>query len=249
MFKYADGWGSFKLVEATLDAMRHFREEDYDYFINLSGQCYPLRPIGDIKQRLIAARGRAFMEYEPFPRPRWADEGGGYRRTDRYWIKPFRTMGAWSLPRLAGIPMGMEPYGGSQWFCLPKRHVEYVLDLLDEHPEIVRFYRRSFIPDEMFFQTILMNSELRDEVVNDSKRFTDWSKRCVPTPAILLAEDVPRLERSGQFFARKFDTTMDSRVLDLLDLRLMKRPEFEDDGGDGPDDRGGGRRPLIRTVS
>ena len=52
VFKYANGWGSFKLVQATLDAMEHFREMPYDYFINLSGQCYPLRTVEHIKQRL-----------------------------------------------------------------------------------------------------------------------------------------------------------------------------------------------------
>ncbi len=246
VFKYANGWGSFKLVQATLDAMEHFRETDYDYFINLSGQCYPLRPMEDIKQRLVAARGRALMEHEPFPRPRWSDERGGYRRVDRYWFKPFRTLDAWSLPRLNDIPLGMRPYGGSQWFCLPRRHVDLILDLLEENPEIVRFFRHTFIPDEMFFQTILMNSELADEVVNDNKRFTDWSKKCVPTPAILLSEDLPRLERSGMFFARKFDQEMDPRILDLLDLRLLKRPAMDGDGGD--DSEGGDGGILIRTV-
>ncbi len=249
VFKYADGWGSFKLVQATLDAMRHFRETDYDYFINLSGQCYPLRPVEEIKQRLVAARGKALMEHEPFPRPRWSDERGGFRRVDHFWFKPFRTLNMWSLPRLGRVPLGMQPYGGSQWFCLPKKHVERILDILDEHPEVVRFYQHSFIPDEMFFQTILMNSELRDEVINDNKRFTDWSKKCVPTPAILLSEDLTRLERSGMFFARKFDPDIDPRILDLLDLKLLGRPEMGGEKGDDPGDGGGGRGVLIRTVA
>jgi hypothetical protein len=157
-------------------------------------------------------------------------------------------MKMWSLPRLSGIPLSMKPYGGSQWFCLPKKHVEFILGLLDDHPEIVRFYQHSFIPDEMFFQTLLMNSELKDEVVNDNKRFIDWNKKCVPTPAILLSEDLPRLERSGMFFARKFDPDLDAQVLDLLDIRLMKHPSLDEPKDDGPGDGKGGRRVRIRTV-
>lgn len=247
--KYANGWGSFKLVQATLDAMEHFRETPYDYFINLSGQCYPLRPVEQIKQRLEAADGKAFMEYEPFPRPRWKDERGGFRRVDKIYFRPFKTANIWSVPRLRRIPLKMYPYGGAQWFCLPKRHVEFVLSFLEEHPKVVSFYKRSLIPDEMFFQTILMNSELRDEIVNDSKRFTDWEKRCTPLPATLLSEDMPRLERCDSFFARKFDTLLDSRVLDLLDLRLLGRgddlsvEEFDGRGG------GGGKKVVVRTVS
>ena len=249
VFKYANGWGSFKLVQATLDAMEHFRELPYDYFINLSGQCYPLRPVEQIKQRLAAENGRSFMEYEPFPRPRWSEENGGYRRVERIFFRPFKHASIWSVPRLRKIPLGMRPYGGSQWFCLHKSHVEFVLSFLEEHPEVVTFYKHSLIPDEMFFQTILMNSELRDEIINDSKRFTDWSKKCTPLPATLLSEDVPRLERSGKFFARKFDTSMDARVLDILDARLLSRQDEEDEEDFGPGGGGGGKRVIVRTVS
>jgi len=248
VFKYSNGWGSFKLVQATLDAMEHFRDKPYDYFINLSGQCYPLRPIEQIKQRLAAENGKSFVEYEPFPRPRWSDEKGGYRRLERIYFRPFRHANMWSVPRIRKIPLGMRPYGGSQWFCLHKAHVEFVLSFLEEHPEVVSFYKRSLIPDEMFFQTILMNSEVRDEIVNDNKRFTDWSKKCTPLPATLLSEDVPRLERSGKFFARKFDTMMDAKVLDILDSRLLSRRDA-DDGDFQPGGGDGGRRVIIRTVS
>ena len=131
VFKYANGWGSFKLVQATLDAMGHFREMPYDYFINLSGQCYPLRPVEQIKQRLAAENSRSLMEYEPFPRERWADERGGYRRVQRIFFRPFKHANVWSVPRLRKMPLGMRPYGGSQWFCLHKKHVEYVLSFLE----------------------------------------------------------------------------------------------------------------------
>jgi hypothetical protein len=229
--------------------MEHFRETKYDYFVNLSGQCYPLRPIEEIKKRLEAAKGKALMEYEPFPRPRWVDERGGFRRVDRYWFKPFRSMKMSSLPRVTGVPMGMRPYGGSQWFCLPKGHVEHILSFLEEHPEVARFYKHSLIPDEMFFQTIIMNSELRDHVINDNKRFIDWDKKCVPTPAILVSEDLPRLEQSGMYFARKFDAKIDSKVLDLLDLRLLKRPDLGVEVDLKPDIDISGERITIQTVN
>ncbi len=248
VFKYANGWGSFKLVQATLDAMEHFRDMPYDYFINLSGQCYPLRPIEQIKQRLAVSNGSSFMEYEPFPRERWADENGGYRRVQKIFFRPFKHASIWSVPRIRTIPLGMRPYGGSQWFCLHKRHVELVLSFLEEHPEVVSFYKRSLIPDEMFFQTILMNSEVRDEIVNDSKRFTDWSKKCTPLPAVLLTEDVPRLERSNKFFARKFDPLIDSKVLDILDTRLLNRRDEATKDNYRPGGGDGGKRVIVRTV-
>ena len=49
VYRYGSGWGNFKLVSATLDAMRFFRGSDYDYFVNLSVQCYPIKPLEKIR--------------------------------------------------------------------------------------------------------------------------------------------------------------------------------------------------------
>lgn len=51
-------WGSWDLVEVTLQAMRWAREEvDPDLLVVLSGQCYPARRLGDWEQELMAAGG------------------------------------------------------------------------------------------------------------------------------------------------------------------------------------------------
>ena len=47
--------------------------------------------------------------------------------------------------------------------------------LRGDHPEFVSFFRRVFIPDELFFQTILVNSELRNRIVNDDLRYMRWT--------------------------------------------------------------------------
>lgn len=220
--QYGNGWGSFPLVQATLDAMQYYRDIDYDYFINLSGQCYPLKTVTEIKERLRSDRGKGFLECHPLPWDRWVDEDGGFDRIHRTWYKPFKSMSKVSLPRLRKeLPQQMEPFGGSQWFCLPKDQVDYVLDLIGKRPEIVRFFERTLIPDELFFQTILMNSPFKDSIRSDDNlRFIDWQKKCVPLPALLLSEDLDRLLGSNKLFARKFDIAMDGQVLNLLDQHI-----------------------------
>ena len=53
---------------------------------------------------------------------------------------------------------------------------------------------------------------------NDDLRYLDWSRE--PAPAVLTRDDLPALLGSGKLFARKFDPTVDSEVLDALDRHL-----------------------------
>jgi hypothetical protein len=45
----------------------------------------------------------------------------------------------------------------------------------------------------------------------------DWARS--PAPAVLGVQDLPSLLASNALIARKFDPTVDSKVLDLLDGR------------------------------
>jgi hypothetical protein len=73
----------------------------------------------------------------------------------------------------------------------------------------------------MFFHTIVMNSPLRDSVVNDELRHVDWTRD--PLPAVFGAGDLETLRRSPKLFARKFDATFDAEILDLIDSELLQQ--------------------------
>ena len=214
--KYGSSRGTIRLPIANLDAMRSFNEFQYDYFVNLSGQCYPLKPIMQIKEYL-ERKSVAHIEHFSLPSTKvdWGPRGG----LDRINYRWFRFRGRdIRVPRLTkNLPYNMHPYGGSQWFCLPRRHVDYVLDFVSRNPKILGFYKRSLIAEEMVFQTIIMNSPLKNEVVNKDEWYIDWSRARDGHPPILTKTDLPLLLASGKLFARKFDVTVDSEVLDLID--------------------------------
>jgi len=203
----------FGLVQARLDGMAHFRESPYDYFITLSGQCYPLKVSQKIKEEL-GVGNRAFMEYFKLPYEGWWK--GGLNRIHNRWFWIGNSV--FRVPRLMKrLPQNLQPYGGSAWFCLPRKVVDLVLQFVSEEPRIVSFYRHSHIPVEMFFQTIVMNSPLKDYVVNEDKWYIDWSRERDGHPPILTVADIPTLMASGKLFARKFDLTVDTAVLDFID--------------------------------
>ena len=85
-----------------------------------------------------------------------------------------------------------------------------------ERPDVLRFFRRTKMPDELFFQTIMLSTPLADSVENGVLHYMDWSDGSAH-PAILRAADLPKLKASGKLFARKFDASVDSEILDLVD--------------------------------
>ena len=87
-FEPGKSWGTFALVEATLSSMRKFACFDYDYFINLSGQCYPLKSIDSIK-RFLQETGSAYMGYFKLPSSCWDNNGGLGRFQYSYYKNPF----------------------------------------------------------------------------------------------------------------------------------------------------------------
>jgi hypothetical protein len=213
--RHVSHWAGFGHVRATLKGIDHFMGErvPFDYAVLLTGQDYPLRSPAGIAAFLGGAGGRSFMNHWPLPFAPWGDRGG-LDRIEDWHLVTYRRLHL-ALPLRRRLPLGLAPYGGGAYWCLQREVVDYVHGFAHANPAYVRFFEHVFVPDELFFQTIVMNSPLRDTVENENLRYIDWSRE--PAPAVLNVHDFPKLIASGKLFARKFDVTIDLKVLDLLD--------------------------------
>jgi hypothetical protein len=119
------------------------------------------------------------------------------------------------------IPSDLKPYGGSGYWCLSQSAARYIIDFIQRRQDVIRFYKYSRYSDEMFFHTILLNSYLRDSVINKSLHYIDWSTH--PAPAMFTSDDITRLSQSDCLFARKFDLERDSKIFDLIDEMIDKQ--------------------------
>jgi hypothetical protein len=234
IFRNANAWGTFPLVDAMLDSMRKFAFFDYDYYINLSGQCYPLKSTAFIK-KFLQNKNSVFMESFKLPWVGWGKHGGLDRIQYYYYRNPvfvlfrfllnkisrsttFDRLRFIRIPRInKQLPYNLQPYGGPMWFCLNKKCVDYILEYLKTREKMLVFFKHSLVPDEMFFQTIIMNSPMKNIVVNDSLRYIYWVKKGKPHPAVLTINDTNALFSSSKLFARKFDISLDEKILDLID--------------------------------
>lgn len=244
-------WGSWALVQVMLNAAAYVVERGIpcDFLIHMSGQDYPIRSNEEISAFFEAHRGRQFLEYFELPCQYWVR--GGLDRIEYYYLhlngRPFMfppianrrkvrkvmDLAARVLPTGRRVlPGGYRPYGGSAAVILARNGVEYVTEFVETSlgRKIVRFFKHAMHPDELFFQTVLMNSPLRDTVINDELRYIDWPELGAAHPRVLTADDYPRLVGSGKLFARKFGAD-NPEILDMLDGVAAPLTIGQDDRG------------------
>jgi hypothetical protein len=118
-------------------------------------------------------------------------------------------------------------YGGSFFCALSAPCVRYARDFARAHPDIVAYFRTMPAPDEVFLQTVLVNSG-KFRFVPDGKRYIDFSKSRNNHPRTLGVADLDAMLASGAHWARKFDPTHDAEVLDILDGRIRPQPSVDD---------------------
>jgi hypothetical protein len=220
-------WGSFGIVEATIEGIRTLIESGtlFERLILLSGQDYPIKPQRYIKAFLERQDNQQFIESFPLTEPnKWTEHTGPYKDLNRilHWHVNFRSRFL-HIPIRRSLPRRMQPYGGSQWWCLSQACVEYVHEFIQRNPKVVDYFKRAFIADELFFQTMVSNSPFADRVTGSSLTYEDWDTPAPPYPALLDRAYLRTLAASHKLFARKFDETRNTGILDAVDELL--RPQ------------------------
>ena len=226
--RHACLWGDFGHVAASLKGIEAIvaRAVGYDYVILLTGQDYPIKTNRQIRDALQQAVGRSFMNYFSLPTSEW--EGGGLDRIERWHLYAMNRhfvipSPRWPFPKRR-FPTGFRPFGGSSYWCLAWDCVRYVHQFTRANPRFVNFFRHVDVPDELFFQTVLLNSPLGERIVNDDLRYIEWRDVTSGSPSVLTSSDFPAIQASPKLFARKFDATLDAKILDLVDQRLLETP-------------------------
>lgn len=220
-------WGSFGLTNAVMAGIEAITKSDisYDRVILISGQDYPIKSKEYIKAFFEENFDKNYIEFFPFSvKNRWTDMGGAFSIDSRLnkTCVSYRSKTI-LLPIKRKAPFGYIVYGGSFWWNLNRDCIEYISAFLKERHEFIRFAKHLYLPDEMFFNTILANSSLRHTLVSSDLRYIDWEKLNPTPPAILMMEDFEALRDSPALFARKFDVHRDSGILDKIDSELLVR--------------------------
>jgi Core-2/I-Branching enzyme len=151
----------------------------------------------------------------PLPTDSWSN--GGLDRL-RDWHLRYHGLHV-RLPLRRSLPNSLRPWGGSAYWIVSRGALRTIFDFVQANPGYVRFFEHVDIPDELFFQTILLNSPEAGRCVDFRLHYTEWSR--TPAPAILVSDDYPHLVESSCLFARKFDQAQDGEILDMIDRGLL----------------------------
>jgi hypothetical protein len=249
------GRGDLSLVFAYLESLEWIYRQniEFDWLVNLSGQCYPTQPLHHLENLLSETEYDGFLEYfELFSgNVPWTLQKSQDRYLYHYWrsefllskwqraiLKPLKVIvnGTQPLLRLhwyndrlmlgrrASDPFGHQfvGYGGSYFHILSARCVNFLYTFAnsDDGKQLIKFYEKTWVPVESFLQTVLVsNSDFK--FYNHNKRYINWSVTSSGHPSVITTEHYSDLTNDEVFFARKFDITKDSAILDDLDKRIF----------------------------
>ncbi|GGO79535.1 hypothetical protein GCM10011348_14060 [Marinobacterium nitratireducens] len=204
-------WGEWSIVEATLNCMQLIREHDTDsdYFMLLSGSCMPVKPVA-LLQEYLAQSGKDHIEAVNAEKQQWVTAGLQKQRWSKFHFFNWRYQTFLfdtslkiqrKLKIKREIPLGHTAHMGSQWWCIRRGTLMSVLDLIESKPVLRRFYKRTWVPDELFFQTLVANLVPKSEI--SSELLTRYTFNSWGIPLVYYDDDYPELLAESRFFVRK----------------------------------------------
>ncbi len=205
------GWGEWSLVQATLyaveSAVRAFPRATHFYM--LSGDCMAIKS-AEYTHQFLDDNDADFIESFDYFESDWIKTGMKeerliYRHFFNERTQKWRFYTSYHLQQRFGltreIPSDIQVQIGSQWWCLRRRTVEWVLEFTKKRRDVMRFFRTTWIPDETFFQTIVRHVVPEKEIRTRTLTFLMFTDYGMP---VVFYDDHYDLLLSQDFlFARK----------------------------------------------
>ena len=230
-------WSQYQACEAVVALVNRARlsGQDYKYFYLISGQDYPIRPLGSLLELLLSDECDAdFIDVSHS----W---GTVSLRTQLYW--PQALLGKRTPQRVAsrlyrdigkkllgiGLPARRKPgkikqfHYGSQWWCLRAECAYWIVNEVNRDSSILSYFKNVQCSDECFFQSMYMTSPFGGH--RENLTYIDWSQG-ESSPKTLCDEgDLTKiLQIEGKYFARKFEIPASVRLMWFLDaIAEMKK--------------------------
>lgn len=227
-------WGGDSMIRAEMELLSEASKKEYQFYHLLSGLDLPLKSQDHIHTFFQKHPQVNYVSIDNYPN----DSDNIYLDRVKYYY-PFQN----KIGRNSGIIAAAYYYlqniclkiqkltkinrtnnnlvfvKGGQWFDITHKAVIYVLS---EFKKNKKNYRNTICGDEIFLQTILYNSPLKETICTDSLRLIDWNRG---QPYTFTSEDYDMLMNSAEnkLFARKFDVNIDEEIVRRIFTCLDKK--------------------------
>lgn len=207
-------WWGYSMVQVELNGIKKLLEisAKWDFFINLSGQDFPMKSQKEITNYLSKNINNSYLKIaeQLLERPETMN------RIENYFIDNWDNVSQ-IISKKRDYMENVIPYIGWQWMILTRKCCEFIINNI-ETKKFEKFYTNTLIADESFFQTLLMNSSFSWKIINDDKRSIIWVAEwdIKLRPKTFNNTDIDFLSINGNLFARKFDDNIDSDIINQI---------------------------------
>lgn len=223
-------WGDLSQVEVEYRLFETaFERGTYAYYHLLSGTDLPLKTPAEMHRFFDAHQGKEFVGFWDSPSHRRDLErkvqryylftpylkGGGRLRHSVTSLVRNIVLAVQKVTRYRRYP-ACEFRKGFQWVSITSDFCQY---LIRHKTEVLKRFRYTLCPDEIFIQSLIWNSPFRPniyctaEACKGSMRLIDWERG---HPYVWTAADLDELRRSPYMFARKFSTKHSEAIQGLV---------------------------------
>ena len=226
-------WGTWSLVEASRSSAQILLNlfPDVGHVFLISGSCLPLRSVADLKAFLVDHASVDFIESVTIDEVPWTQ--GGFDKERFLFSFPFSwkrnkfLFDRWvAIQRKLGlsrkVPKDIVPHLGSQWWCLTRETLAAILND-PERKRFDRFFRRVWIPDESYYQTLVRRFSKSIE----SRSLTLAKFDFVGQPHVFYDDHLGLLRSSEAFFARKIWARADRLYRAFLSDNMSNGPTLD----------------------
>jgi hypothetical protein len=227
-------WGGFSHLRAIITLVEEgLKHQDISYFHLLSDSCFPIKPAEKFFAFFEKNEGKEFITFEKLPISSWA--GDGFQRIYYYHLhdllnvknkiyKRVEKSFVW-IQKITGfrrnIRSEIQPYyGGSTYWSLSRNFLNFAAKYAEENPWFTKIFTHSFCAEEIYFQTILMNSPFKSNAVDDNLRYVDWKRRNGNCPANLDDSDFNLVAASDKLIGRKFIYPLGKNLLERVKTEI-----------------------------
>lgn len=231
-------WGGYSQIQCELNLLKSAIDGEYAYYHLVSGVDMPIKNKFEILSYFEGKNNRQFLYFE---QNKIQDK---YLDRIKYWY-PFQEKAKkyknvyligqafLKLQKLFGINRikkeSKEFQFGANWFSITHEFAQYVVS---QEQWIKKRFAMTTCADEIFLQTVLVNSPFKKELSDKAfegdysscLRHIDWKRG---NPYTFRNSDFEELISAKELFARKFDWNLDKEIIYRLKKYLDKGRENE----------------------